>query len=115
MSESSCLGAELLQDVSVRIEVLCEKYGIPEPLARQIGEAAATTLADTWGGQHVYFPMDLVGKNLKRNREIYDAFTGDNISELVARFGMARNTIYRIIKIERTRRQPRQHSLPGLS
>lgn len=106
------VGAELLVDLVDNLSsLITEKAGISESDAREIAQGAAVRLADHWGGQSVYIPMDLVAKMSSRNADIFEAFTGDNISELVRKFGLSRQAIYRIIRTERERRSPKQGSL----
>ena len=106
------VGAELLVDLADNLSsILTDKADISKDDAKTIAQAAAAHIADNWGGQSVYIPMDLVARMSSRNREIYDAFTGDNISELVSIFGLSRQTIYRIVKNEREKRSSNQGSL----
>lgn len=104
-------GSVLLNDISDKLTALAVREGINPELAENIGREAATFLADDWGGQSIYIPMDLSAKLSARNEEIYKLFTGDNISELAKRFGLSVQTVYRIVKAERFKRAPRQASL----
>jgi len=106
------VGAELLVDLADNLSsILTDKVGISKDDAKAVAQEAAAHIADNWGGQSVYIPMDLVARMSSRNAEIFKAFTGDNISELVREFGLSRQAIYRIVKAERQRRSPRQGSL----
>jgi len=108
----SLLGAELLEDLAAHLAALAAKtLGIPEKEARLFAEAAAVHLADHWGGQTVYIPKNQVAKLCKRNNEIFNAFTGDNISELVTKFDLSRQAIYMVLASERDRRSAKQGSL----
>jgi Mor family transcriptional regulator len=101
----------LLQEIAAKVAARLESHGIPASTAQGIGDDVATHLADDWGGQSLYFPMDMGARLSTRNTEIYSAFTGDNISELAQRFGLSVQCIYRIIRSERDRRAPKQSSL----
>ncbi len=105
------IGAELLVDVAGKISALAVKHGLPEERAQLFGAEAASKLADDWGGQLVYIPMDMAARNKERNAEIYSEFTGANVADLVTKYGLSLHTIYRIIKAERTVRAQKQHSL----
>ena len=106
------VGAELLVDLADNLTVMAmDMLGIPEAAARRFGQEAAARVADHWGGQAVYIPMDLAARMSTRNDEIYKSFTGDNVSELVRKFKLSRQAIYRIIHAERQRRAPRQGNL----
>jgi Mor family transcriptional regulator len=108
----SRLGAELLEDVADHLADLAVRaLGIPEAEARVFAQDAAAHLADLWGGQTVYVPKNQVAIIGKRNAEIYAAFTGDNISDLVTEYNLSRQAIYMIIAAERKRREPKQASL----
>ncbi len=106
------VAAELLVDLADHVASLLVEVGkLPEAEAHFIANEAAVKIADNWGGQAIYIPMDQVARLCSRNAEIYDAFTGDNVSELVSKFGLSRQAIYRIIRSERLRRAPVQPSL----
>ncbi len=108
-------GSVLLNDISDKLTSLVIAEGISVEVASRIGREAASFLADDWGGQNVYIPMDLSARLSTRNAEIYKLFTGDNISELATRFGLSVQTVYRIIKVERIKKAPKQASLLGFS
>ena len=105
------VGAELLIDLADHIFDMLTGTGMQESDARAIANETAAKIADNWGGQSVYIPMDLVARMSTRNAEILDAFTGNNITELVRKFRLSRQAIYRIVKAERQRRSPKQGSL----
>lgn len=108
----SRLGAELLEDVAAHLaELAIKALGIPEKEAMFFAQEAAVHLADHWGGQTVYIPKNQVAKLCKRNAEIFEAFNGHNISELVTRFDLSRQAIYMVIAAERDRRSAKQGSL----
>jgi Mor family transcriptional regulator len=106
------VGAELLVDLADNLTMmLTDKLDVSQDEARAVAQEAAAHIADNWGGQSVYIPMDLVARMSSRNAEIFSAFSGDNISELVRKFGLSRQAIYRIVKTERQRRSPKQATL----
>ena len=94
-------GTELLADLADRITKALHQV-VPD-LARQIAEAIALEMAADWGGQLIYFPKGKFVLLSKRDREIYAAFTGNNIKDLVRMFNVSEQHIYRIIKVMRTR------------
>jgi Mor family transcriptional regulator len=112
MNKPGEIGAELLMDLRDHVaDVLTNKVELPDGVAKGIAQDVAVRIADNWGGQVLYIPMDLATKMNTRNAEIMDAFTGDNINGLVKQFRLSRQTIYRILKAERERRAPKQGSL----
>lgn len=102
------IGAELLVDVADKVTTLAMEHGLDEDRAKRLGTHAAGKLADDWGGQLVYIPMDLLAKNKERNAAIFREFTGDNVADLAAKYGLSIQAVYRIIKAERARRSPKQ-------
>lgn len=111
-SSPSRLGVELLEDLAAHLtELAVRTLGVPEREAQVFAQEAAVRLADLWGGQTIYIPKNQVARISARNAEIYDAFTGDNVSELVTRFNLSRQAIYMILSAERDRRAIKQGSL----
>lgn len=113
------VGAELLVDLADNLTtMLTDKLNVPEIKAKAVAQEATALIADNWGGQSVYIPMDIKARASSRNKKIIEAFTGDNVSDLVREFNLSKQTIYRIVKEEREkrkqeidRRSPRQGSL----
>lgn len=111
---SSERGCELLKDVEATVLATVEREliirgvkglsGLPENLGRVV----SSRLAEEWGGQLVYIPMNIG----RRNARIYDAFTGDNVHELAKKFRLSVQRVYKIIADERAQRRMPQLSLP---
>ncbi len=104
-------GAELLTDLAAKTRALAEAHGLDSIRAQRLGDAVATRMADEWGGQQVYFPMDMLARNSERNAQIYRDFNGGNVADLAARHGLSIQAIYRILRAEREARRPAQHTL----
>lgn len=117
MSGFTARGRELLADVSMTVQSATEQAlrksglldrkdmsGLPE----ELGRIVADHLANEWGGQSVYIPMD----RSRRNARIYERFDGTNIHALAKEYGVCVLTIYRIVKQERARRHSPQLRLP---
>lgn len=106
------LGTELLQDLSAKLAKLAQdRLGISEAKAKAFAEEAAGAVADDWGGQNIYIPMDLVGRRSQRNIQMYREYRGDNAPELASKYGLSVQCVYRIIKAMRRELAPRQHPL----
>lgn len=111
---SSERGSELLKDVQTTVQASVERElnargvqslnGLPENLGRVV----SSRLAEEWGGQLVYIPMNIG----RRNARIYEAFTGDNVHELAKKFRLSVQRVYKIIADERARRKMPQLNLP---
>jgi Mor family transcriptional regulator len=92
-------GPELLVDLAQHVaHALMELAGIERERAEQLGREIADRMAAHWGGQNIYFPMGLSYKLSRRDRQIYDEFTGDNQSELARRHTVSLQWVYKIIK-----------------
>ncbi len=106
------LGRELLQDLAAKLaQQAQDMLGIPEAKAKHFANEAAGRVADDWGGQNVYIPMDLVGRRSLRNVQIYREFSGNNIPELASKYDLSVQCVYRIIKVQRELLAPKQLSL----
>ena len=109
------LGSELLASVEAHVAEIVRdelaRANVPaaqiESRAGGVGKRVADKLRYTWAGQLAYFPVDRV----RRDALIYDEFAGDNHSELARRYHVSVQTIYKIIKAEKDRRQYKQLSL----
>ncbi|GFM37713.1 Mor transcription activator family protein [Desulfovibrio psychrotolerans] len=111
---SSERGCELLKDVQITVQATVEQElrirgmvdmsGLPENLGRVV----SSRLAEEWGGQLVYIPMNIG----RRNARIYDQFTGDNVHDLAKKFRLSVQRVYKIIADERARRRMPQLNLP---
>ncbi len=106
------LGTELMQDLAAKLEQLAtEMLGVTEAKAKAFAFEVAGAIADDWGGQNIYIPMELVGRRSQRNTQLYREFRGDNAPELATRYALSVQHVYRIIKAMRVAYAPRQHSL----
>lgn len=66
--------------------------------AEEIGSHIAKRMSAHWGGQNIYFPMNLSNKISQRDTQIYKEFNGTNHSELARKYGVSLQWIYKIIK-----------------
>ena len=116
--KSAEYGSELLANIEAVVSAAVKKKlsgagvapGLMEAVAAAAGEEAAEDIRIHFGGMQVYINQD----KARQDAAIYDAFTGDNIHELVRRFHLSESMIYRIIKNERERRRIKQGSLLDL-
>lgn len=98
-------GSELLNQIEAIID---------EELRRgteRLGRRVTTRIALEFGGGSVYFPFD----KTRRDARLYEEYTGNNISELRARYKLNESTVYQIIRQERARRRQKQTILPGVA
>lgn len=102
MSDFRSKGPELLLDLTQHItHALGELIALDSDQAEHVAKEVADRMAAHWGGQNIYFPMGLSIKLSRRDREIYDKFTGRNHHELVREYGVSLAWIYKIIKAVR--------------
>ena len=106
------LGTELLQDLATKLELTAqEQLDVSADKARLFAIEAVGLIADDWGGQLIYIPMNAVGRRTQRNLKIWKEFKGDNHAELATRYGLCVQTVYEIIKAMQRLHAPRQGSL----
>lgn len=98
MSNNKERARELLSDMSAKVAVKLVAIGIASGKADEIAHAITDEMAEDWGGQLVYFPIDLASR---RNLLIYDKFTGDNHADLAIEFKVSVQHVYRVVKIQR--------------
>lgn len=99
--DTSKPGTELLADLADRISTKLIAHSLADAKARDIGEEIAMAIAGEWGGQLLYIPKGKFVLLAKRDREIWAAFDGRNIKDLVRQFQVTEQHIYRIIKAMR--------------
>ena len=112
MRDTRRLGTELLQDLADKVSAFAvSRLGVDEEKGRRFGEEVAGAMADDWGGQNVYIPMDLGSWRAARNAQIFAEFTGDNQHDLARKYQVSVLFIYRVLKAEIIRRRLPQGSL----
>lgn len=77
------------------------RQGITSETALLVAEESTDTVLDEFGGENLYIPKDISGKAHRRNRQIYDEFTGDNHATLAKKYGVTLQRIYAIVKEQR--------------
>jgi Mor family transcriptional regulator len=105
--------AALLIDLADRLADRARRdLKVSKAKADEFGADVADDIAEAWGGQNFYIPMDMIGRVRTRDAQIYDEFIGDNQDELASKYGLSTQHIYRILRRERERRRVKQHALP---
>ena len=74
-------------------------------------ETVFDAMARAWGDKEIVVPLAFL-QRLRRNREMLRRFTGRNMLELCAEFGIHRRQFYRILNRFRSYRRKRQFSEP---
>lgn len=112
METPRLLGNELLQDLAAKISARAqEMFGVSPSKATLFANEMAGAVADDWGGQNIYVPMDMVGRKSMRNARMYAEFTGTNHAQLASKYGLTVSVVYRILKVQKELRAPKQGSL----
>ncbi len=79
-------------------DVLRAEIGLHEPMAEVMSEAICRGLRTRWGGREIYVPAEDIAE---RNRRIREAWRGNNAAEVLARFGISKATLYRVLNEQR--------------
>ncbi len=100
MTNNKHLGSELLRDFEDKAVQLAKELGITGEKAKELGNRMRLMLSKDWGGQMIYVPMSegKIARREERNAAIRKEFTGDNVSDLAAKYDLSVHTIYKIIK-----------------
>jgi len=71
---------------------------------KEKSKAVVRQLLKDFGGMQIYLPLPGSAFREEDEKELYDAYTGDNQRELCRRFGISFNTFYNILRREKNRR-----------
>lgn len=77
--------------------------GLPRSTAEKVGEVVVDYVLDEFGGENIYVPRNISGIVRRRNRQIYEEWSGNNHDELAKKYNITRQRVYAIIKEERQR------------
>lgn len=90
-----------LSDMLTVINTAHRRAGDDETTARERAFRAVRALAQFAGGRSLYVPKGEALDRALRDRAIWDAFDGANITELAAKHGLAEPHIYAILSEQR--------------
>lgn len=89
----------LLVDAANTAAEVARQFGLPEDAAEQLGGAIADALADGWGGQTLYFPIDASYQLTPRDRAILEAHRhGATVAKLARDNGMSEQGIRKLLR-----------------
>lgn len=71
--------------------------GEQKSLAEVIGMEAYIKLVETYGGCNIYIAKADKLLNLKRDKEIYKKFNGNNYTQLAKEYNLTVRTVYEIV------------------
>lgn len=94
---------ELLNDIAQQVETKLAALGQPSEDARRMGWEIAEHVRSHFQGELIYIPKGRGFEASQLHQQIWDDFNGHNVPELVAKFNMAEQSIYRVLKFMRAR------------
>lgn len=83
--------------VEIGAKFLSDFADIDNQSAEQIAHHLAEELRKHWGGSQLYIPKTSIVQLHKRDLDIYNQFTGNNVHELGREYNLSEVTIYQII------------------
>ena len=88
---------ELYADLMALVLRQLGEYGVGDNEATLIAGDLADRLADHWGGQNITFPKEYRRKLSQVELEIFDAFKGDNLSDVAQRYDLSERGLRKMI------------------
>ena len=88
---------ELYADLMDLVQRQLAEYGLGANEATLIANDLADRLADHWGGQNITFPKEYRRKLSRVELEIFDAFKGDNLSDVAQRYDISERGLRKMI------------------
>ncbi len=93
---------DLLNDMAEQTSTAArETLGLSEEIAAALGTDVAMRMVERWGGQQLYMPKGVRIVAARLHQQIYDDWKGRNQRDLVRKYGVSLQFIYRVIKIMR--------------
>ncbi|MCF6758290.1 DNA-binding protein [Pseudomonas balearica] len=93
---------DLLNDLAEQVASAAqETLGITEEVASALGTDVAMRMVEQWGGQQLYMPKGIRVEAARLHQQIYEDWKGRNHRDLVRKYGVSLQFIYRVIKIMR--------------
>jgi len=95
---------ELLSDVAQQVEAKLTALKAVKPEdAKRIGWEVAEHVRSHFAGELIYIPKGRAFEARQLHQQIWDEFNGHNVPELVSKFKLAEQSIYRVLKFMRAR------------
>ena len=94
---------ELLSDVAQQVEAKLTALQMNAEDAKRIGWEIAEHVRGHFAGELIYIPKGRTFEASQLHQQIWDEFNGHNVPELVSKFKMAEQSIYRVLKFMRAR------------
>jgi len=96
--------SDIAQQVDARLVLLAKtQLVLTEEDAKRIGWEVAEHVRSHFAGELIYIPKGRAFEARQLHQQIWDEFNGHNVPELVSKFKLAEQSIYRVLKFMRAR------------
>lgn len=96
--------SDIAQQVDARLVLLAKtQLVLTEEDAKRIGWEVAEHVRSHFAGELIYIPKGRTFEANQLHQQIWDEFNGHNVPELVSKFKLAEQSIYRVLKFMRAR------------
>lgn len=95
---------DLLSDLAESVAYELVKFGMDPDQAKESGESVALAIHENWRGMSVVFPMHPELARQRLRAAILNDYNGANVADLVRKYSVAENTIYKWVAEEHKRR-----------
>jgi Mor family transcriptional regulator len=103
---------ELYADLIALVTQQLGEYGVGDNEAQLIASELADRLASHWGGQNITFPKEYRRKLSTLEASIYQAWHGNNLSELAQAYNLTERGLRKLIaRVTKRIRAGSQHGL----
>lgn len=93
---------------------LVDALSIPQEQATEVARQATNSICHRFARQAIYIPTDVQFDLTKRDLDLYQAWNGQNMDELIDRFKLSAVQIYKIVKqVRAAQRAKNEPQLPG--
>jgi Mor family transcriptional regulator len=99
---------DLLSDLAESAAHELCSHGMDPDEARVAGENIALAIHENWRGMSVVFPMHPELARQRLRSAVLAEYTGSNMAELVRKYNLAENTIYKWIKDDHEQRMDKR-------
>lgn len=90
---------DLLSDLVDHVKLVAKEHGLDDDTAEQLAINIANFICEHFAGQLISFPINYYFKLAARDMRIYDDWTAKmSWAQLVSKYGMTRDGIYKVIR-----------------
>jgi Mor family transcriptional regulator len=93
---------------------LVDALAIPKEQADEVARQATNGICHRFARQAIYIPTDIQFDLTKRDLDLYNAWNGQNMDDLIIQFKLSAVQIYKILKqVRQAQRAKNEPQLPG--